>query len=142
MSMQGCTKGAGYRQGWLCLSLGGYTGETGREKAGRNMLFTLTLLGLHTTHCFSRLARNLAFLSNLVEKVADLCLTPTSCKRQRGLRVSAPCSSLNDGCLKLSLEVTTPLCCLLLASQRVRQCAWMSQASPEPHCPDEAVHWL
>lgn len=119
-----------------------YRGE-GKGKSRQEHAIYINLAGASQNTLFlHRLARNLAFLSNLVEKVADLCLTPTSCKRQRGLRVSAPCSSLNDGCLKLSLEVTTPLCCLLLASQRVRQCAWMSQASPEPHCPDEAVHWL
>lgn len=46
-----------------------------------------------------RLTRNLAFLSNLVEEVADLCLTPTPCKRQSRLCAFVPCSFLNDGCL-------------------------------------------
>lgn len=53
----------------------------------------------HNTLFLHRLARNLAFLSNLVEEAADLCLTPSSCKRQSRLRASVPCSFLNDGCL-------------------------------------------
>lgn len=45
-----------------------------------------------------------SILTHLVEEVADLCLNPTSSKRQ-----SRPCSFLNNGCLKLGLEATTLL---------------------------------